>query len=77
MPYKRFEAGEIFFAADVQEYLMDQGIMIFASASARDAVFTSASSLSSSAYPIEGMITYIGSGSAEFWSGSAWEVWPS
>jgi len=77
MPYKNFEPGEVFFAKDVQEYLQDQGIMIFSSSAARDAAFTSASSLASSAYPIEGMVTYIGSGSAEFWSGSAWEVWPS
>jgi hypothetical protein len=72
MPYKNFEPGETFFAADVQEYIMDQALFIFASASARDAAFTAAGA----PYPLEGMIAYTGSGSAQFYDGASWQEWP-
>lgn len=71
MPFKYWEPGEILYAADVNTYIMKQAVMIFTSASARDAGFTAAS-----ASPTEGMVAYIGSGSATFYNGSAWEAWP-
>ena len=77
MPFKFFEPGETFFAADVQEFIMDQALFIFASASARDAAFTSASSSLSASYPLEGMIAYTGSGSAQFYDGASWQEWPT
>jgi hypothetical protein len=76
MPFFEFQSGQFVSASVVQENLMDQQVMIFASASARDAAFVSASSTSASAYPLEGMLTYIGSGSFQYYDGSSWEKWP-
>jgi hypothetical protein len=76
MPYFVFESGQFLSASVVQENLMDQQVMIFASASVRNAAFTSASSTSASAYPLEGMMTYIGSGSFQYFDGTSWEKWP-
>jgi hypothetical protein len=76
MPYRSFESGEFVSASVVQAFLMDQQVMIFPSASARDAAFLSASSTTASAYPLEGMITYIGSGSFQYFDGSTWDRWP-
>lgn len=76
MPYNNFESGNYVSASAVQLYLMDQQVMIFSSASARDAAFTSASSTTASAYPLEGMVSYIGSGSFQFYDGSTWDRWP-
>jgi hypothetical protein len=73
MPFKFFEPGETFFAADVQEFIMDQALFIFSSASVRDAVFASAGA----PYPLEGMIAYTGSGSAQFYDGASWQEWPT
>lgn len=69
MPYKDFSAGETLFAADVQTYLMNQGIMVFASKAARDAALTGNAR--------EGMVTYIGAGLFEYYNGSSWEWWPA
>lgn len=76
MPYKPFESGEYVSASVVQTFLMDQQVMIFSSASARDAAFLSASSVVSASYPLEGMVTYIGSGSFQYFDGSTWNRWP-
>ena len=48
MSFKTFTAGEVLTAADVNDYLM-QGVMVFASTTARDAAITS---------PTNGMITF-------------------
>ena len=48
--FKTFAVGEVLTAADVQDYLMEQSIAIFANATARDAQITS---------PIEGQFCYL------------------
>ena len=48
--FKVFAVGEVLTAADVNDYLMEQSISIFADATARDAQITS---------PIEGMFCYL------------------
>ena len=48
--FKVFSVGEVLTAADVNDYLMEQSISIFANSTARDAQITS---------PIEGMFCYL------------------
>jgi hypothetical protein len=48
--YRTFVSGEILTAANVQGYLADQAVMVFADATARDAAITS---------PADGMICYL------------------
>jgi hypothetical protein len=48
--FKTFNSGEILTAADVQNYLQDQAVMVFATATARDAAVTS---------PEDGMVCYL------------------
>ena len=50
MPRKTFVAGEILTAADVNSNLMDQAVMVFDNATARDTAIPS---------PIEGMVVYL------------------
>ena len=62
---KVFTAGEVLAAADVNGYLMDQTVMVFADAAARTAAI---------AAPSEGMASYlIDTSSFEIYDGSAWE----
>jgi len=49
MAYKTFTAGTLATASDVNTYLMNQSVMVFADAAARNAALTS---------PTEGMVTY-------------------
>jgi hypothetical protein len=61
---KVFTAGEVLAAADVNGYLMDQTVMVFADATARTAAI---------AAPSEGMASYlIDTSSFEIYDGSAW-----
>jgi len=61
---KVFTAGEVLAAADVNGYLMDQTVMVFADATARTAAI---------AAPSEGMPSYlIDTSSFEIYDGSAW-----
>ena len=61
---KVFTAGEVLTAADVNGYLMDQTVMVFADATARTAAI---------AEPSEGMLTYLEDTNAyESWNGAAW-----
>ena len=61
--YKQFTAGEVLQASEVNGYLMDQAVMVFASSAAR------ASALPS---PSEGMLTYLKDTDAvEVFSGSS------
>ena len=61
---KVFTAGEVLAAADVNGYLMDQSVMVFADAAARTAAI---------AAPSEGMASYlIDTSSFEIYDGSAW-----
>jgi hypothetical protein len=58
-----FTAGEVLTAADVNGYLMDQAVMVFANATARTAAI---------AAPTEGMVTYLSDTDAlEYYDGSA------
>jgi hypothetical protein len=62
--YKSFAVGEILTAANVNTYLMDQAVTVFASTTARDAAITS---------PSEGMISYSTADDSYYhYSGSAW-----
>jgi len=62
--FKTFSTGEVLTAADVNDYLMEQSIGIFADATARDAQITS---------PIEGQFAYLSDSNTLFYySGSAW-----
>jgi hypothetical protein len=62
--FKVFAVGEVLTAADVNDYLMEQSISIFADSTARDAQITS---------PIEGQFCYLADSNVlQFYNGSAW-----
>lgn len=64
MAYKTFVNGFALNASEVNAYLMNQTVMVFADSSARSAALTS---------PTEGMFTYLtGSNAFEYYDGSAW-----
>lgn len=61
---KVWAADDVLTAADVNDYLMDQAVMVFASAAARSGAILS---------PTEGMLTYRSDANVfEFYTGSAW-----
>jgi len=61
---KVFTAGEVLTAANVQGYLMDQTVMVFAGTAARASAIATAS---------EGMVSYLTDTNAiEYYTGSAW-----
>jgi hypothetical protein len=61
---RTWTAGEVVTAANVQGYLQDQTVMVFADASARDAAITA---------PTEGMVAYLSdSNTLTAYTGSAW-----
>jgi hypothetical protein len=65
MPRKEFEAFTRLDASDVNDFLMDQTIMVFGGTAARGSAI---------ATPTEGMYTHLNdTDSLEYWSGSAWE----
>lgn len=62
--YRTFVAGEVLTATNVQGYLMDQAIPVFADATARDAAITS---------PSEGQHCFLSDTDAlQYYTGSAW-----
>lgn len=62
---KVFTAGEVLTAANVQNYLQDQAVMVFAGTAARSSAIGTAS---------EGMISYLADTNAvEKYTGAAWE----
>lgn len=62
--YRTFTAGEVLTATNVQTFLQDQVIAVFADATARDAAITA---------PAEGQHCYLESDdSLLYYSGSAW-----
>jgi hypothetical protein len=64
MPIKTFQNGFPLPASDLNNFLMNQSVMTFASASARASDITS---------PVEGMLTYLeDSKTYQSWDGSAW-----
>jgi hypothetical protein len=64
MPRKVFTAGEVLAAADVNSFLMDQTVMVFAGTAARGSAIGTAT---------EGMYTHLNDTDAlQYWNGSAW-----
>lgn len=64
--YKSFGYGTLLTADDVQTYLQDQVVAVFATTTARDAAITS---------PAEGQVAYIKADDSFTWySGSAWKI---
>lgn len=62
--FKDFQAGEVLTAVDVDTYLMQQTIMVFAGTAARGSAITS---------PSEGMFSYLqDTDSVEYYTGSNW-----
>lgn len=66
---KLFTSGAVLTAAQVNTYLMDQAVMVFASTAARDAAFGGAGEPTLA----EGMICYISdANSLLYYTGTAW-----
>lgn len=66
--WRDFVPGEVLTAANVQDYLQDQAVMVFASAAARTSALAS---------PTEGMVSYLSDiNSLNVYDGSAW-VFPN
>jgi hypothetical protein len=64
MAYKVFSNGSVLNASDLNDYLMNQSVIVFNSSAARASAITS---------PVEGMITYLTDTDVyQFWNGSAW-----
>lgn len=64
MAYKVFTNGSPLPASDLNTYLMNQSVMVFANSAARSSALTS---------PTEGMTTYLeDTNKIEVWTGSAW-----
>lgn len=64
-----FAPGEYLTAGTVNSYVMTQQVMVFAGTAARDAAL-------GTAIRTEGMVAYIGGGSATYFDGSNWQEWP-
>lgn len=69
--FKTFTAGAVLTASDVNNYLMEQGVMYFATTTARDTAITA---------PEDGMTVYIGSNDANeglyTYNGASWRKGP-
>lgn len=64
MPFKTFVAGTPALASDINTYLMEQSVMVFTNATARDAALPT---------PNEGMVVYLtASDHYQIYNGSAW-----
>lgn len=62
--FKTFVNGQVLLASEVNEYMMQQQIMVFADAAARDAAITS---------PSEGMFAFLkDDDKLTFYDGSTW-----
>ena len=62
--FKVFAVSEVLTAADVNDYLMEQSICIFADSTARDAQISS---------PVEGQFCYLADSNVlQFYNGSSW-----
>tara|TARA_Y100000114_G_scaffold67646_1_gene61986 strand:- start:1367 stop:1579 length:213 start_codon:yes stop_codon:yes gene_type:complete len=63
--FKTFASGDVLTASDVQTFIMEQQVMVFADSTARDAAITS---------PTEGMFAYLkDTDSLVYHDGSSWE----
>jgi hypothetical protein len=68
--YKSFTAGAVLGATEVNTYLMQQAVMVFATTTARDT--TTATKIAS---PTSGMLTYItATKTLELYDGSGWTI---
>lgn len=66
--WRDFATGEVVTEAVVQGYLMDQAVMVFATAAARNSALAS---------PSEGMISYLSDNNRlEYYDGASWKVYP-
>lgn len=69
--FKSFTAGAVLTASDMNNYLMEQSVMYFATTTARDTAITA---------PEDGMVVYIGSNDANeglyTYQGAAWRKGP-
>jgi hypothetical protein len=66
MSRKVFTAGEVLAAADVNNFLMDQSVMSFATSAARTTAIPS---------PVEGMVTWIeNTNNLEVYTGTVWQT---
>ena len=62
--FKTFSVGEVLTANNVNTYLMQQSVMVFADAAARSTAITA---------PSEGMVTFLSdSNTLWYYNGSAW-----
>lgn len=67
--FRTFASGEVLTATNVNTYLMQQTIMVFASSSARDTAITS---------PSEGMFVYLSDTNAlQYYDGASWTPFTS
>jgi formylmethanofuran dehydrogenase subunit A len=65
MAYKVFSNGSVLNASDLNDYLMNQSVMVFSSSTARASAITS---------PVEGMMTYLeDTNRFQFYNGTAWQ----
>ena len=63
---KTFTAGEVLEASEVNGYLMDQSVMVFAGTAERGSAIPT---------PSEGMVAYLEDANAiEFYNGTGWEA---
>ena len=69
--YKPFTPASVLTSSDVNNYLMEQSVMFFATTAARDTAITS---------PVDGMVAYIGSNDSSeglyTYNGTAWRKGP-
>jgi hypothetical protein len=69
--YKPFTAASVLTSADVNNYLMTQSVMYFATTAARDTAITS---------PVDGMVAYVGSNDSSeglyTYNGTSWRKGP-
>jgi hypothetical protein len=66
MPFKTFTDGSVLTANEVNEYMMDQQVMVFDTGAARDAALVE---------PIHGMFAYLrDQNRLSFYNGSTWRL---
>jgi hypothetical protein len=64
MAYKVFSNGSVLNASDLNDYLMNQSVIVFSSAATRSSAITS---------PLEGMVTYLQDTNAlNYYDGTNW-----
>lgn len=65
MAYKVFSNGSVLNASDINDYLMNQSVMVFSSSATRASALTA---------PVEGMLTWLqDSNRYQYYTGTAWQ----